>query len=453
MPKKSFESESKFRLRFSILRKFHKAFYSFFLFFPICFIFAFHICSFKDLDDFDFEVAPLPISTMSPSKVELSSTFSALQLHPLDDSRSQLLDSLRLYQASSSSFFTTITTTTGKPTQFGPFLLVEAAKKKNKPKPRRRRPGEKVRDTQFDEFFAVVKWTYTLAIIPIIFYFVYNLVMDPDLPVIFRQLLKILRLKWLSYLGKKEKLMEEGTGDIMIETNQATYLDEREEINPSFVHRKEKDEAFGAGGDIISSSAERSSGLRRRGGLSSTEKYSSKNFYNDNNYDSPVKSNSPFGKTFKIQEGQKSLSNTFMIDENEPGQNSFNYTYKYATDDKKDDRLISSENENPNRIKEYNNSPYSPDQNLYTNTNMNYNRTKKIRKKSSLALGETTELEYETASNNKNKSMDVDNFGHEISDEERIRKDNTNRAIFKTFLTNTLRAEQLKYDTLQNKQL
>ena len=402
-----------------------------------------------DLHLFPMPIHNIPMPTKLSNKASLSSTLSALQFHSYSfiQNQGQKLDT---------SFQYPVTSSTTKTTQFGPFLLVEAAKKKTKTKSRRKRPGDKIRDSQFDEFLIVIKWTYTLAIIPIILYFVYNLVMDPDLPVIARQLLKIIRLKWLSYLGKKEKLMEEGTGDVLIETTDPINKDESEKINSvlssSNFRQKQKDETFGAGGDVVSHPAERTSGLRKRGNLSSTEPYNKTNFYNnDNNY---IQNDySPFGKTYQVQEGNESISNRLTLDENEPGQNSFNYTYKYATDGSQDNEFMTNENENPNRIQEYNNkSPYSTDQSSFTNPIMNYSRTKKIRKKSSLALGETTELEYETTSGEKN-SVDADSYGREISDEERIRKENTNRAIIKTFFANTLRSEQLKYNTLQNKQL
>ena len=124
----------------------------------------------------------------------------------------------------------------------------------------------------------------------------------------------------------------------------------------------------------------------------------------------------------------------------------------------KDDRLTTNENQSPNRIKEYNtSSPSSTDQkNSIANPNLNYSRTRKIRRKSSLAFGETTELEYGYSANddNLNSSMGIDtNASSEISEEERIRKENTNGVIFKSLSANTLRLEQLKYDTPQNKQL
>lgn len=265
--------------------------------------------------------------------------------------------------------------------------------------------------------------------------------------------------------------MEEGTGDMILENSDRVGEGGiGEKINkdsissfPGSKLRKQKDEAYAAGGDVLSSSAERTRGLRKRGGnptanevynnLYGTSANTSTGFRKDRN-----NNNSPFGKTVQIQEENEIIPNTLMIDENEPGQNSFNYTYKYATDGMKDDRLTTNENQSPNRIKEYNtSSPYSIDQkNSIANPNLNHSRTRKIRRKSSLALGETTELEYGYSANNDdfNSSRGIDtNASPEVSEEERIRKENTNRAIFKTFLANTLRSEQLKYDTLQNKQL
>lgn len=56
---------------------------------------------------------------------------------------------------------------------------------------------------QFGPFLAIIKYTFMLSILPIILYFIYSVVTDPDLPRLLRYLWSMGKKRWLSYLGRK----------------------------------------------------------------------------------------------------------------------------------------------------------------------------------------------------------------------------------------------------------
>ena len=61
---------------------------------------------------------------------------------------------------------------------------------------------------QFGAFLAVIKYTILLSLLPILIYFAYSVLTDPDLPRVMKYLWNAGKKRWLSYLGKPQLSVE-----------------------------------------------------------------------------------------------------------------------------------------------------------------------------------------------------------------------------------------------------